>query len=738
MELYLFSVVVLFGMAISAIVVGVSNDAVNFLNSAVGSHVAPRWGIMGVASIGILLGVTFSSGMMEVARKGIFHPAQFNMPELLIIFLAVMFTNIILLDFFNTFALPTSTTVAVVFGLLGASTAVSFIKVYNAGQSISIIVNYINSARALAIISGILISIIVAFTAGVIIQFVSRLVFTFDYSKRLKRYGAIWGSFALTAIIYFIFIKGARGASFLTQETINWILSHTFFILFVNILFWAIIFQFLLTFTRMHILKVIVLIGTGALAMAFAANDLVNFIGVPLAGYHAFCLARASNSDPLQVDMKIMAGNVQSETWMLLVAGAIMVTTLWVSRKARGVTQTEVNLGRQDEEGEERFGSSTLARLIVFMMITFAENIRRVLPESVFLFISRRFERLSKSYSKANPHFDLLRASDNLMVASALISFATSLKLPLSTTYVTFMVAMGTSLADRAWGRESAVYRITGVITVVGGWFFTAFMAAAVSLICAALIYYLRIYSIVSLIGICIFFLVKTHYIHKKREDATEISEAALIISDSSDKLMSQLIHNLSDILAKAGRILKRTYRGTCAQNRKMLKSTRGEALELHQSSQRLMRRFIMLVKFTRDEADIDLRLVSALQELGRHLVEITEICYRNVANHHRGLLEVQQQELLALVDQLSNLFEKVQSALVATDDKEYDEVSKFSASLIDNICDLNKQQIKRIRRENIKTKQSVLFFSVLTHTDEVIQYIIEIVKGCRTRMPKS
>ena len=463
MNIYIFAVGILFAVACVDLMVGVSNDAVNFLNSSVGSRVAPRHTIMIIASIGILAGVTFSDGMMEVARKGIFHPKYFVMPELISIFLAVMLTDILLLDLFNTFGLPTSTTVSVVFALLGATIAVSIVKITQSNQSMMALSQYVNTSKALAIISGILLSVGIAFICGAVVQFCTRMIFTFDYEKRLRRYGGVWGGLALTMITYFMLIKGAQEASFMTPAMVTWIGTHTWLIIGIGFICFTVLFQVLTMFTRINILKPVVLGGTFALAMAFAANDLVNFIGVPLAGLNAFNIASA-NADPLTAPMSALQKKISTSTFFLLTAGAIMVMTLWGSRKARTVTKTEVSLGRQDE-GLERFDSSQLSRIIVRMAIHFLDAAKQILPEAPRKWARGRFagvvERPIVAYDGSVPEFDLLRASVNLMVASALVAWATSMKLPLSTTYVTFMVAMGTSLADRAWGLESAVYRVT-------------------------------------------------------------------------------------------------------------------------------------------------------------------------------------------------------------------------------------------------------------------------------------
>ena len=389
-EVFFVAVLILLLFAVFDLSVGVANDAVNFLNSSIGSRVAPYFVIMIVASLGILAGVTFSGGMMEVARKGIFHPQFFTMPELITIFMAVMLTDILLLDLFNAHGLPTSTTVSIVFELLGAAVAVSLIKIMHAAEGSMTLGEYINTAKAMMIVFGILLSIIVAFVCGALVQFISRLIFTFDYQKRLKRYGAIWGGVAMATITFFILVKGAKGASFMTPETVDWIKSHSLFMLVSIFIVSAIIFQILISFFKINILKPVVLVGTFALAMAFAANDLVNFIGVPLAGLNAYYTAIAS-SDPLNITMVALSKKVQSHTLWLLIAGVIMVLTLWFSKKARTVTETEISLGQQ-EEGTERFESIWLSRSIVSMVHSVIESIKSLTPHAVRKHIGRRMD----------------------------------------------------------------------------------------------------------------------------------------------------------------------------------------------------------------------------------------------------------------------------------------------------------------------------------------------------------
>ena len=454
MNIYLLFVIVLFILAISDLVVGISNDAVNFTNSAVGSRVASMKIILTIAGLGVLVGTTFSSGMMEIARSGIFHPGKFAFSEIMLIFLAVMITDVILLDTFNTFGFPTSTTVSVVFELLGAAVAISLVKIHYSGGNLADLGSYINSAKALAIISGILVSVVIAFTFGTIVMFVTRLIFSFNYEKYMKYFGALWGGLAITSIIYFMLVKGAKGASFMTSETVEWINSHTWQVLFYSFIITTTILHILIVAFNVNILKIIVLTGTFSLAMAFAGNDLVNFIGVPLAGYESY---KAFASDPSVNPDTLMMGSLQepvkTPTMFLLAAGIVMVITLFVSKKARTVTQTEVTLARQDE-GYERFASSPVSRFIIRSTIYLSRSFNKIMPGKLLLFIEKRFDsskiKKKSSTQKDAPSFDMLRASVNMFVASSLIATGTSLKLPLSTTYVTFMVSMGASLADRA------------------------------------------------------------------------------------------------------------------------------------------------------------------------------------------------------------------------------------------------------------------------------------------------
>ena len=445
---YILIVGVLFLLAISDLVVGVSNDAVNFLNSALGSRVAPFKIIMAIAALGVLVGAVFSNGMMEVARKGIFNPEMFAFSEIMVLFLAVMLTDILLLDFFNTIGLPTSTTVSIVFELLGSAVAITTFKLARMGQLAAKMGEYINTERAVVIITGIFLSVVIAFSVGMIIMWLVRMAFSFNLKKTSRYWSGLWGGFAITAILFFLLIKGAKGSTLISDDSLAYIQLNTVKILVISFVGWTVLFQLLASFTKVNILKITVLVGTFALAMAFAGNDMVNFIGVPLAGYESFkAFAASGGTDAGGFLMESLKEPVNTPIYFLIIAGLVMVVTLRFSKKAKSVTETEINLGRQGE-GSERFASSVLARFIVRRSIEISNGLAKISPKAANTFVSTRFDESKNPKPDKKQAFDLVRASVNLVVASILISIGTSLKLPLSTTYVTFMVAMGTSLAD--------------------------------------------------------------------------------------------------------------------------------------------------------------------------------------------------------------------------------------------------------------------------------------------------
>lgn len=468
--LFLCVVIFLFLLAVFDLSVGVSNDAVNFLNSAIGSKAASFKRILIVASVGVFIGAAMSNGMMDIARHGIFRPEHFSFYDLICIFMAVMVTDIILLDVFNTLGMPTSTTVSMVFELLGATFVVALIKM--AGGTDLGFNDLLNTEKALSVILGIFLSVAIAFVFGTVVQFISRMIFSFDYRSRMKWKIGIFGGICATAIIYFLLLKGVKDMSFMTPEIKAWINSNTMLVLGGSLVFFTVFMQ-ILHWLNVNVLKVVVMMGTFALAMAFAGNDLVNFIGVPLSGLASYQDYMANGGgDATGFMMDSLNGPAVTPVYFLIGAGVIMVVSLATSKKTRNVAKTEIGLGSQ-QGGEEMFGSSRIARRLVRWALRFIAWVRGVTPPHVRRWFNRRFNA-DDTIMEQGASFDLIRGSVNLVLAGALIALGTSLKLPLSTTFVTFMVAMGTSLADRAWGRESAVFRITGVISVIGGWFITA------------------------------------------------------------------------------------------------------------------------------------------------------------------------------------------------------------------------------------------------------------------------
>jgi phosphate/sulfate permease len=503
-------------LAILDLIVGVSNDAINFLNSAIGSKVISVKNIMIIASLGIFLGAATSSGMMEVARKGIFVPGEFYFNEIMFIFMAVMITDVLLLDVFNSLGLPTSTTVSIVFELLGAAVAMAFIKIHaNGSEEFSQIFQYINSEKATQIIIGIFLSVAIAFIVGAMVQFISRLIFSFQFETKKKYVNAIFGGIAITAITYFIFMKGLKGTEY--YKIIHGFLEGREIItMIVGFLFWTGTGYILSLFTKFNILKFIIGIGTFSLALAFAGNDLVNFIGVPIAALNSYEAWQTSGMEAMEFGMDILSKKVPTHNLLLFLAGGIMIVTLWINKKARKVAATEINLSRQ-HDAHERFNPNILSKSVIKIAVYINKIIRKIFPKFFLDHVAKQFanhnavKKISKENLHKLPAFDMIRASVNLVVAGILISIATSYRLPLSTTYVTFMVAMGTSLADRAWGNASAAHRVAGVFNVIGGWFLTALSAFIVSGIFLSIIHFGGITAMVVLLIFAFFIIIKSH-----------------------------------------------------------------------------------------------------------------------------------------------------------------------------------------------------------------------------------
>lgn len=734
-NIYLVLVIVLFLLAISDLIVGVSNDAVNFLNSAIGAKVASFRVIIAIAALGVLVGATFSSGMMEIARSGIFHPGQFHFGEIMIIFLAVMITDVILLDTFNTFGLPTSTTVSIVFELLGASVAVALLKISHSAdpQHIS---EFINSSKALAIISGILLSVVIAFTFGAIIQYFTRLLFSFNYQKRLRYFGAIWGGFAVSSIIYFMLIKGVKGASFMSDETVSWIMSNITFLMTISFVGLTLIFQLLRILFKINILKVVVLIGTFALAMAFAGNDLVNFIGVPLAGYEAFLDFKASAlSDPSLLMMESLSGAIKTPPAYLLLAGLVMVLALYTSRKARSVVKTSVDLSRQDE-GEERFASTQLSRAIVRLAVNMSTNVNRYIPLQIKKRVQKQFEPVKHDKHDRNyPSFDLLRASVNLVVASILIAIGTSLKLPLSTTYVTFMVAMGASLSDGAWDRESAVYRVTGVFSIVGGWFFTALSAFTVSFLIALFFFYGELYAIFAMVLIAIFIVYRTHKIHRKNQVISKEAEAEAELVDDENILVS-CIESVTTILNQSQLEYKKAITALNDEDIKSLRKVKKSVQKLAKKAKSKKNTVTQIIAKLKEDSiesgHFYVQVLDYLREILHSLNFTIEPAYEHVDNNHKRLSQAQQAELKTLSNMLGNYFAHISTDITGSNFKNIENIITEQQKILNLIDLFRKNEVKRIKKEAASTRNSLLFMNTLQETKNLCLFALNLYKAQR------
>jgi len=713
---YILIVGVLFLLAISDLIVGVSNDAVNFLNSAIGSKAAPFKIILAIAAAGVLVGAVFSNGMMEVARKGIFNPEFFGFNEIMIIFLAVMLTDILLLDFFNTIGLPTSTTVSIVFELLGASVAVSIYKVTRAVDGIHKVSDFINVESSVMIIVGIFLSVVIAFSVGMIVQWFVRLAFSFNVKKTFKYWTGVWGGFAITAILFFLLIKGAKGSTLISISFVGWTL----------------LFQLLTMFTRVNVMKITVLVGTFALAMAFAGNDLVNFIGVPLAGFESFKAFMASGSgDPSGFMMTALQEKVNTPIYFLIAAGLIMVLTLRFSKKAKSVTATSIDLSRQGE-GSERFGSSSLARFLVRRAVETSNVVARITPPKVVSFVQGRFdEEIDQDEKDPKMAFDLVRASVNLVVASILIAIGTSLKLPLSTTYVTFMVAMGTSLADGAWGRESAVYRITGVLTVIGGWFFTAFSAFLASFLIASLIFFGKFPVILILIGLSIFILLRTHAFHKRRAEKQARVDSEY--STATKEVLKSCDNEVKSTVSKVSKILHMTYTNLLKEKHKELKKLRKEAKSLNKEI-KVIREGIpdTLRKFEETELETGhhyVQVVAYLKEMSNSVLHVVQPAYNHLDNNHA--MDKEQLDAITSFDEKSGeFFDFVITILKSRKFDSFDELVKRRDEMINMANEILVQRIKILKKTQKGVKISITYMEMLSETKNLFLNAVHLVKA--------
>jgi phosphate/sulfate permease len=745
-SIYFLILIALIGLAFADLIVGVSNDAVNFLNSAIGSKVLSFKTIMIVASIGIFIGCVFSSGMMEVARKGIFNPGEFMFSEIMIIFMAVMITDILLLDFFNTIGMPTSTTVSIVFELLGASVAMALIKIGVDNGSFSDLAIYINTSKATQIILGILLSVFVAFTIGAVVQWISRLLLSYDFKTKATWIGAVFGGIALTAISYFILMKGIKGTSYAGESfsiiggvTIkDFLESNVISIIAYSSVLWSFISYVLIHFFNVDIYKVIIGVGTFALALAFAGNDLVNFIGVPIAAWQSYEAWIASGVAADEFSMQVLATKVATPNFLLVIAGVVMVLTLWFSKKAQRVVKTELDLSNQGEVSE-RFNANFLSRFIVRVASNLSNLFSRILPTSVNSVIEKRFEIpeiFTKKISQNNrPSFDVIRASVNLMVAGILISFATSYKLPLSTTYVTFMVAMGTSLSDRAWGSESAVYRVAGVLNVIAGWFGTALIAFTAAGVIAYLINISEL-MIAVLLFFAILLLVRNYIKGNKEKEKENTVEEILVQAESSSLqgVINESAKNISKLTNRSSKIFNNVIKGLSSHDLTELKKNKDQIAKLSKEVDNLKDKLFFFIR-NLDESSLSasnfyINLLGSLQDITQSIEYISKISHKHINNNHRKLTLNQIRDLLAIEEVMSELFETVSSTFKNKSFNDIETINLTKNKTIGLLEEKIQSQISRTRTlEEKSPKNTTLYFSILQESKDLMKALTSLIE---------
>lgn len=728
--------VVLVVLAVADLVVGVSNDAVNFLNSSVGSKAFSLRTILIVASLGIGIGAIFSSGMMEVARKGIFNPGQFYFDEIMIIFTAVMIADVLLLDFFNSLGLPTSTTVSIVFDLLGAAVAVAFLKLFSTTSDYGQILEYINTDKATAIIVAIFVSVALAFTVGAIVQYFSRLIFSFQFERKIKYVGALFGGGAITAITFFILLKGMKDMPFVSSEVKQFITDHVWLIIGGSFILWTVLSQIAMSFFKVNILKVVILIGTFALALAFAGNDLVNFIGVPIAAWQAFDIWSGSGIEPSGFLMTALGGETRTPTFLLLVAGTIMVLALWFSNKSRHVMQTELNLARQDL-GKEKFEPNFLSRITVRYSIMVSSALTSILPKSMGEKIETKFQKppsLLQDKRIDAPMFDMVRASVNLVVASILISIGTSLKLPLSTTYVTFMVAMGTSLADRAWDRESAVYRVAGVFNVIGGWFMTAICAFTGAALIATIIWFGGIVAVLILMAIVIFLMIYSGIAHSKKvkqeQQKKQFNRTDIL---SINEITIETAQNISSVIDGINKRYGKVIDHLGYQNLSKLKKDTKKLSKLEGEVDELKDNIFYFIKSMEEKSvaagKFYVLILDHLTSMVQSIAFITRSSYKHVHNNHKNLKFNQIRDLKSVDREMEVLLKEIKETFDTQSFGNIDRIIVEERKLLNKVSGLIQKQIDRIRTSETSPKNTKLYFGLLLESKDLVSSTIELLQ---------
>lgn len=739
--IYLGIVIFLFVLAIFDLVVGVSNDAVNFLNSAIGAKAASFKTIIFIAGVGVFIGAALSNGMMDIARHGIYQPQHFYFAEIMCILLAVMLTDVVLLDVFNTMGMPTSTTVSMVFELLGGTFALSLIKVYSSEGTLGL-GDLINTDKALSVIMAIFVSVAIAFFFGMLVQWLARIVFTFNYKKHMKYSIGIFGGIAATSIIYFMLIKGLKDSSFMTAEYKNWIHDNTLMLVGAFFVFFTILMQ-VLHICKVNVFKVVVLMGTFALALAFAGNDLVNFIGVPLAGYSSF-MDYTANGQAAGADgylMTSLLGPAKTPWYFLFGSGAVMVYALATSKKAHNVIKTSVDLSRQDE-GEENFGSTPIARTLVRFSLTLANGISKITPEGTKRWIDNRF-RKDEAIIADGAAFDMVRASVNLVLAGLLIALGTSLKLPLSTTYVTFMVAMGSSLADRAWGRDSAVFRITGVLSVIGGWFITAGAAFTFCFLVTLFIHYGGTVAIILLIGVAVFLLIRSQVMFKKRKAKEKKDETLKQLLSSSDNaeilrlLQTHTREELGKILAFTEENFERISTSFLHENLRGLRRSMG-AVKFEKQLIKQMKRTGTLAMSHLDNNTILEKGLYYYQgndfasELVYSVGRFCEPCLEHVDNNFVPLDAIQKGEFADVTEDITYLLQVCRNRIVNNDYDGMETDIRKANDLNGQLAHLKREELQRIQSHTGSIKVSMVYLTMVQEAQNVVTYASNLLKVSR------
>jgi phosphate/sulfate permease len=736
-DYYILMLIALGSLAILDLVVGVSNDAVNFLNSAIGSKAIPFKTILIIASFGIFLGASTSSGMMEVARKGIFVPGEFYFNDIMYIFMAVMITDIILLDIFNNLGLPTSTTVSLVFELLGAAVVMALLKIAtNDTETIENLGKYINSEKALEIILGIFLSIFIAFFVGALVMFISRTIYSFHYEKKKKYVHAIFAGIAVTIISHFIILDGLKGTPFF-HGIKEFIIQNELIFIISSFVFWTLAGIIITRFTKLNILTFIIGLGTFSLALAFAGNDLVNFIGAPIAALNSYQEWKISGVAANEFKMGVLAQKVPTQTGLLFLAGFIMVLTLWFSKKAKHVTDTEIGLASQSE-GNEKFLPNDFSRIIVRGASFINQQYVKIVPNFLLRFIDTRFEKkvveLPLNRELELPAFDSIRASVNLVIASVIISIGTAHKLPLSTTYVTFMVAMGTSLSDRAWGLESAVYRVAGVFNVIGGWFVTAFVA----FISAGIMVYLMSLGGFAMVGILFLLalglILRNYYNffnHYKKKKANEMKERIgsrnikVVVDESSD--------HISEIVKRVHKLYKNVCTDLSNHDLNKLKNNKKHVEILDEEIEDLKKGVFHYIKSLEDDS-VDaskfyILILKYIQDISQSIGYISTSSFEHVNNNHRKLKKSQIEDLNKIQIELSNILIQIEEIFQNKTFEKLELLIQEKEQLFEYIESLINIQVNRIRTEESSPKNSTLYFGILLESKDLVEAVLKMLE---------